>query len=109
MDDSTNPRARAIAALAEMFLDLAFGPEDFAAIESKAIDLGHGCMAEALGLALEAYDARLMGGRSRGLRAHPRHRDRRRLLLHQALYLAIGKSTLGDADVFRTKALILLD
>ena len=33
MDDSTNPRARAIAALAEMFLDLAFGPEDFAAIE----------------------------------------------------------------------------
>ena len=78
MDDSTNPRARAIAALAEMFLDLAFGPEDFAAIESKAIDLGHGCMVEALGLALEAYDARLMGGR-------PRHRDRRRLLLHQAL------------------------
>ena len=70
MDDSTNPRARAIAALAEMFLDLAFGPEDFAAIESKAIDLGHGCMAEALGLALEAYDARLMGGRPRGLRAH---------------------------------------
>lgn len=70
MDDSTNPRARAIAALAEMFLDLAFGPGDFAAIESKAIDLGHGCMAEALGLALEAYDARLMGGRPRGLRAH---------------------------------------
>lgn len=70
MDDSTNPRARAIAALAEMFLDPAFGPEDFAAIESKAIDLGRGCMAEALGLALEAYDARLMGGRPRGLRAH---------------------------------------
>lgn len=46
MDDSINPRARAIAALAEMFLDLAFGSEDFAAIESKAIDLGHGCMAE---------------------------------------------------------------
>ena len=44
MDDSTNPRARAIAALAEMFLDLAFGPEDFAAIESKAIDLGHGLL-----------------------------------------------------------------
>ena len=56
MDDSTNPRARAIAALAEMFLDLAFGPEDFAAIESKAIDLGHGCMAEALGL--RAHDVR---------------------------------------------------
>lgn len=64
MDDSTNPRARAIAALAEMFLDLAFGPEDFAAIESKAIGLGHGCMAEALGLALEAYDARLMGAQA---------------------------------------------
>lgn len=70
MHDSSNPRARAIAALAEMFLDLSLGSESFASIESKAIDLGRGCMAEALGLALEAYDAHLLGSKPRGLRSH---------------------------------------
>ena len=70
MDDDTNPRARAIAAFAEMFLEKARAETSFADLEREAIDLGHRCMAEALGLALEALDAHLLANRPAGLRPH---------------------------------------
>lgn len=70
MQDSTNPRAQAIAALAEMFFEIALSSRDLASLESGAIDLGHGCMAEALGYALEALDARLLAEKPAGLTAH---------------------------------------
>lgn len=63
MDDSTNPRARAIASLAEMFFEEAVGADDIAVLEVHAIDLGHGCMAEAL-------DALFLSQKPEGLRVH---------------------------------------
>lgn len=57
MADDTDPRTRAIAALAEMFSEMAYRAADLHGLESESIDLGHGCTAEALGLALEALDA----------------------------------------------------
>lgn len=60
MSDDTNPRARAIDALAELFAQIAFAACDLAALERDAINLGHECMTEALALSLEALDARLM-------------------------------------------------
>ena len=50
MGDSTNPRTQAIAALAELFFESACRSADLAQLESSAIDIGHGCMAEALRL-----------------------------------------------------------
>lgn len=82
MGDSTNPRTQAIAALAELFFESACRSADLAQLESSAIDIGHGCMAEALGLALEALDARLLAQKPEGdLRprrslAHACHRNR---------------------------------
>ena len=70
MDNSTNPRAKATAALAEMFFEAACAAEDMSGLESDAIGLGHACMADALGLALEALDAKLLSERPEGLRAH---------------------------------------
>lgn len=70
MDDSTNPRARAIAALAEMFFESAHLSGDLAHLESNAIKCGHDCMAEALGLALEALDAKLLRDKPASLKAH---------------------------------------
>lgn len=70
MDDSANPRIRAIATLSEMFLDVALGSQDFACLEFKAIDLGHECIAEALDIALEASDARLLSQKPEGLHVH---------------------------------------
>ncbi len=70
MEDDTNPRARAIGALAELFLPIVSDAADFAAFESAAIDAGHACVAEAMALALEALDARLMAERPRSLKCH---------------------------------------
>ena len=70
MNDDTNPRARAVAALAELFSMECLRSKDLAEFESSIIDIGHGCMAEAMGLALEALDARLVAERPRSLRAH---------------------------------------
>lgn len=70
MQDDTNPRAKAIGALAELFLPIASDAADFAAFECAAIDAGHACVAEAMALALEALDARLMEKRPRSLKCH---------------------------------------
>ena len=70
MDDSTNPRARAIAALAEMFFECALHRESLASLESDVINLGHNCMTEALGLALEALDCQLLANKPADLCAH---------------------------------------
>ena len=70
MGDSTNPRTQAIAALAELFFESACRSADLAQLESSAIDIGHGCMAEALGLALEALDARLLAQKPEGISVH---------------------------------------
>lgn len=70
MPDDTSPRARAIGALAEMFTESAFSCRDFASFEHDSIGIGHECISEALALALEALDARLMGERPAGLVCH---------------------------------------
>lgn len=70
MEDGTSPRAAAVAALAEMFAGIACRSADLAHLEPEAIALGCGIMAQALGLALEAYDARLLEERPPSLRAH---------------------------------------
>lgn len=70
MEDSTNPRTQAVAALAELFFESACRSADLAQLESSAIDIGHGCMAEALGLALEALDARLLARKPEGISVH---------------------------------------
>lgn len=70
MQNSTNPQARAIAALTELFLESAICVNNLAQLESKAIALGHSCMAEALGLALEAFDAQLLRQRPSNLYVH---------------------------------------
>ena len=43
---------------------------DLAQLESSAIDIGHGCMVEALGLALEALDARPLAQKTEGISVH---------------------------------------
>ena len=68
MANDTNPKARAIAAFAEMFFEKARTKTSLSDLEREAIDLGHRCMAEALGLALEALDAHLSANRPKGLR-----------------------------------------
>lgn len=70
MANDTNPKARAIAAFAEMFFEKARTKTSLSDLEREAIDLGHRCMAEALGLALEALDAHLSANRPKGLRSH---------------------------------------
>lgn len=70
MANDTNPRARAIAALTELFFETACAATSFSDLESEAIDLGHGCMAQAFGLALEALDAQLLAERPESLRVH---------------------------------------
>lgn len=70
MADDTNPRARAIAALAEMFFEKARAATSFSKLESEVTDLGHGCMTEALGLALEALDAHLLARKPSDLHVH---------------------------------------
>lgn len=61
---------RATAALAELFFETACAATSFPDLESDAIDLGHGCVAEAFGLALEALDAQLLAERPESLRVH---------------------------------------
>ena len=70
MTDDTNPRARAIGALCELFLDRFADGADFADIEYAVIEEGHACMREAFGLALEALDARLLQTRPKDLKVH---------------------------------------
>lgn len=70
MDDSTNPKAQAVAALAQMFFEEACRSADLSQLESDAIGIGHRCMADALGLALEALDAHLLAEKPGGLRVH---------------------------------------
>lgn len=70
MADDTNLQARATAALAELFFEKACMATSFSSLESEAMDLGHRCMSEAFGLALEALDARLLAQKPSGLHAH---------------------------------------
>ena len=70
MENDTNPRARAIGALAELFMGNCSKAASFADLESSIIDDGHSCIAEAMGLALEALDSRLMAGKPKSLKAH---------------------------------------
>lgn len=70
MTDDTSPKAIAVAALADMFARIASEASDMAALESGCIDLGHDCMAIALGRALEALDDELMAARPDGLSVH---------------------------------------
>ena len=70
MTDDTNPRARATGALAEIFLEAAASAGDFGSFEREALRAGHACMAEAIGIAPEALDARLLARKRRGLRVH---------------------------------------
>lgn len=74
MADDTNPRARAIAALAELFFEAARRCPDFSRFESESIDMGHECMAQAIGLALEALDAELLSRKPSSLKAHDMRR-----------------------------------
>lgn len=67
MEDSTNPRTQAIAALAELFFESACRSADLAQLKSSAIDIGHGCMAEALGLAQKTEGISVHDVRSRTL------------------------------------------
>lgn len=64
--------AWAIAALTELFAEAAASAADFSALESSCMDVGHGCMAAALGRALERADAELMASHLDGLRVHDR-------------------------------------
>ena len=70
MTDDTNPCARAIGALAEIFLASARFAAGFEAFGRDAIRLGHGCMADALGLALEALGCDLLSAKPDSLKAH---------------------------------------
>lgn len=70
MQDSTNPYVRAIAALSELFLETAYKSKNFGQLESDVIDLGHKCIASALGLALEALDSYLLQNKPDGLSCH---------------------------------------
>lgn len=70
MANDTNPQARAIAALAELFFEKACTATSFSSLESEAMDLGHRCMREALSLALEALDAQLLAQKPSDLHVH---------------------------------------
>lgn len=70
MANDTNPRSLAIAALAELFFEKACTATCFSNLESDVIDLGHECMTEAFGLALESLDAQLLAQKPSGLRVH---------------------------------------
>lgn len=72
MADDSSPRARAIEALAELFLEEAEESADFALLESACMDIGHQCMGVALGRVLEAMDDRLMESRPDGYVVHDR-------------------------------------
>lgn len=72
MTDDTSLKAAAVAALADMFAKIASGAPDMAALESGCIDLGHECIAVAMGRALEALDDELMTARPDGLSVHDR-------------------------------------
>lgn len=70
MREDTNPRARAIGALAEIFFELACNSADLDSLEKDAIRFGHECMAGAFALALESLDAKLLAEKHASLRAH---------------------------------------
>lgn len=70
MEDSTNPRARATAALAELFLAEARRAGGFRGFEDAAVGVGHACMADAMGLAPESLDSELMAARPKSLACH---------------------------------------
>lgn len=70
MQNSTSPRVYAIAALTEMFLEKAYCSQDIAQLETDVIKIGHSCIAEAFGLALEAYDAQLLKDKPKDLKVH---------------------------------------
>ncbi len=72
MANDTNQKARAIDALTDSFAEIALASPDLAALESDCIDLGHECIAAALGRALEALDDALMAKRPDGLSVHDR-------------------------------------
>ena len=59
-----------MAALAELFSEAA----DLRQLEFAAIDVGHGCMVEALGLALEALDTRPFLQKPASLKTHDSRR-----------------------------------
>ena len=70
MSDDTNPLARAIGALSELFFEKALAADDLASLERGAIEIGHECMTEALAIALESLDAKLLAERPESLRVH---------------------------------------
>lgn len=70
MADDSSPRARAIAALTELFLEETEACVDFATLESVCIDIGHACMRVSLGRLLEIRDDELMRSRPDGYVAH---------------------------------------
>lgn len=72
MTDDTSLKAVAVAALTDMFAKIASATVDMVAFESDCIDLGHDCIAIALGRALETLDDELMAARPDGLSAHDR-------------------------------------
>lgn len=72
MGDDTSLKAAAVAALADMFAKIASASPDMAVLESDCIDLGHECIAIALGCALEALDDTLTLSRADGLIVHDR-------------------------------------
>ncbi len=72
MPNDTSLKAVAVEALADMFAKAASAAVDMAAFESDCIDLGHDCIAIAMGRALEALDEELMTARPDGLAAHDR-------------------------------------
>lgn len=70
MTDDTSLKAVAVAALTNMFAKVASAAIDMASFESDCIDLGHDCIAIALGHALEELDDELMATRPDGLSVH---------------------------------------
>lgn len=70
MHDDASPRARAIGALAEIFLGIAVSADDPGSFERDALHIGRDRMASAIGLALEALDARLPAQRPKRLKVH---------------------------------------
>lgn len=70
MADDSSPKARAIAALTELFLEKTEACSDFSVLESICMDAGHECMSVSLGRALEARDEELMRSRPEGYVAH---------------------------------------
>lgn len=68
MENNTNPYTRTVGALAELFYGAMIESDNFSELESKAIDIGHVYTADAFGLALEAYDARLLRENQRRLK-----------------------------------------